>query len=157
MQLSENLRYFVRYLVRYFSAKSLHGFHWLVRWQNGKMVPGPRKGMLDLGLKLMSLRLRYFCSGSSLFCPSFPSPFPAFTQSQRRGGGNVSPGCLPSWCMPGIAGADCHPQPPHLPSLTAAFPLLLGWIEGGELCVQRLGRPWVQLGCLSGQGQRLLM
>lgn len=53
------------------------------------MVAGPRKGMLDLALKLMSQRLGYFHSQCSLFCSSFlllplTSPSPKGQDSSRQ-------------------------------------------------------------------------
>lgn len=119
------------------------------------MVPGPRKDMLDLGLKFMSQRLRYFHCQCSLFCASFPSPFSASTQSQRTRGRQCF-SCPPDTCL-GLLGPSATPGLPTCQPQCCFPHLLLGWVGRGEPHLQRFGSPWAQLGCLAGQGQELLM
>lgn len=139
---SENLRYFIKYLVRYFPASSLRSLHRLLRYQNGETVPGPRKGALDLGLKFMSRWLKSFhpLTLFTLTLPFCSSPYPHPTPKEKR---RWCFSWLPTAC-PASLGLPPALQHPQLPNHSAAF-LRCGSGGGkeGKPQVQRLSRWWI--------------
>lgn len=127
--ISENLRYFVRYLVRHFPARSSCSLHRLPGYQNGKTAPDPRKGVLDLGLKFMSWWFKSFhpdalCFVSLFLLLSLPSLHPKGEEQAVF----LLAACLPDTC-PASVGAASHPPAPSAAYPLCCFPPAAAWVD----------------------------
>lgn len=120
----------------------------VAKWQDGAWS---KEGYVIPGIKDHELKARLFPLPMLFVLCLFSFPFPCLHPVPKDRSRQCFC-CPPDTCL-GLLGLAATP-PAHL---SAAFQLLLGWVEGGEPHLQRLSSPRAQLGCLAGQDQEVLM